>query len=142
MTAPAMLSIRGTQRLPGEQPESIALVTEGTYCYEPGYAEFSYIETEMTGLEGSVTTFHVEGSSRITLRRTGKLDSEMVFVVGERHESLYSAEGVGTLLLGVQARSMAVLLNEKGGIVDLEYAVALEHTVCGVNSYHIEIRVL
>lgn len=142
MVTPAIISIRGTQRLPGEKPEIIELVTEGSYCFEPGYATLSYVETQMTGLEGVVTTFTVEDAKTVTLRRTGKINSTIVFVSGTCNESLYNAEGVGALLLGVQTRSMTVLLNENGGILDLEYAVEIEHTVCGVNAYHIEIRVL
>ena len=52
MVQAAMISITGTQQLEGEEPESIQLVTEGSYCYEPGYIRFSYVETQMTGLEG------------------------------------------------------------------------------------------
>ncbi len=139
MVAPALICIRGTQRLPGEEPESIELLTEGSYCYEPGYITFSYVETQMTGLEGVVTSFTIENGS-VTLRRTGKVNSTMVFVPGRRDDSLYDAAGVGALLLGVETKSMTVLLNENGGILDLEYAIEVEHAVCGINTYHIEIR--
>ena len=142
MVMPALISIRGTQRLPGEAPESIELVTEGSYCYEPGYVTFSYVETQMTGLEGVVTTFTIEDGSTVTLRRTGKVNSTMVFSVGSRDDSLYDAAGVGALLLGVETKTMSVLLNENGGILGLEYVIEIEHTVCGLNAYHIEIRTL
>ena len=142
MVMPALISIRGTQRLPGEAPESIELVTECSYCYEPGYVTFSYVETQMTGLEGVVTTFTIEDGSTVTLRRTGKVNSTMFFSVGSRDDSLYDAAGVGALLLGVETKTMSVLLNENGGILDLEYVIEIEHTVCGLNAYHIEIRTL
>ena len=60
MVQSALISITGTQQLEGEESESIQLVTEGSYCYEPGYICFSYVETQMTGLEGVVTTFTIE----------------------------------------------------------------------------------
>ena len=75
MVQAAMISITGTQQLEGEEPESIQLVTEGSYCYEPGYIRFSYVETQMTGLEGVVTTFTIEDEKTVTLRRTGKVNS-------------------------------------------------------------------
>lgn len=139
MVQPVLISISGTQQFENEPPQTIELVTEGTYCYEPGYIVISYSETEMTGMEGVETSFTIEDWEKVTLRRTGKLSSTMVFVLGQRDESLYDA-GFGALLIGVQAKSMTVLLNEHGGIFDLEYAIDIENTACGTNSYHIEIR--
>ena len=139
MVKPVLIAITATQQLTGEPPEQLQLVTEGSYCYEPGYIRFSYVETEMTGLEGVVTSFVVEDDSRVTLRRTGKVNVEMVFVPGERHESLYDA-GVAAMLVGVEAKSITVLLNEHGGIFDFSYAIDVERAACGINSYHVEIR--
>ena len=87
MVKPVLIAITGTQQLAGEQPESIQLVTEGSYCYEPGFIRFSYVESEMTGMEGVVTSFTIEDEQKITLRRVGKVNSEMVFIPGQRHES-------------------------------------------------------
>lgn len=139
MVRPAMISITGTQQFEDEAPESIVLTTEGSYCYEPGYIRFSYVETQMTGLEGVVTTFTIEDDKTVTLRRTGKVNSVMVFELGKTDDSLYEA-GPGVLMLRVQTKAMTVLLNEHGGIFDLSYSIEVEYTACGVNSYHIEIR--
>ena len=139
MAKPVLISIAGTQRFDGETPETIELVTRGMYSFEPGLISFSYTETEMTGLEGVVTTFRIEDETKVTLSRVGKVNSTMVFVPGVRDESLYDC-GFGTLLLGVCPTQLTVLFNERGGILDLEYAIDIEHTACGVNSYHIEIR--
>ena len=140
MVQAALISITGTQQLEGEEPESIQLVTEGSYCYEPGYIRFSYVETQMTGLEGVVTTFTIEDEKTVTLRRTGKVNSMMVFELGRIDDSLYEA-GPGALMLRVQTRSLGVLMNEHGGIFDLSYSIEVEYATCGLNSYHIEIRV-
>ena len=139
MVQAAMISITGTQQLEGEEPESIQLVTEGSYCYEPGYIRFSYVETQMTGLEGVVTTFTIEDEKTVTLRRTGKVNSMMVFELGRIDDSLYEA-GPGALMLRVQTKSLGVLMNEHGGIFDLSYSIEVEYATCGLNSYHIEIR--
>ena len=66
MVQSALISITGTQQLEGEESESIQLVTEGSYCYEPGLAIVSYVESEMTGLEGVVTSFTVEDGRTVT----------------------------------------------------------------------------
>ena len=141
MVQAAMISITGTQQLEGEEPESIQLVTEGSYCCEPGFIRFSYVESEMTGMEGVVTSFTVEDEQKLTLRRVGKVNSEMVFVQGQRHESLYDA-GMAALLVGVELQELTVLLNEHGGVLDLEYRVEVEHALCSRNHYHIEIQTI
>ena len=141
MVKPVLIAITGTQQLAGEKPESIQLVTEGSYCYEPGFIRFSYVESEMTGMEGVVTSFTVEDEQKLTLRRVGKVNSEMVFVQGQRHESLYDA-GMAALLVGVELQELTVLLNEHGGVLDLEYRVEVEHALCSRNHYHIEIQTI
>lgn len=66
MVQAAKISITGTQRMEGVEPETLGLVTEGSYCYEPGLAIVSYVESEMTGLEGVVTSFTVEDGRTVT----------------------------------------------------------------------------
>ena len=139
MVKPAIISISGTQVFQDEKPETIQLVTEGSYSYEPGYIIISYVESQMTGMEGVVTSFTIEEGETVTLKRVGKVNSTMVFRLGEKHESLYDA-GFAGLLIGVCARSMTVLLNERGGLFDLSYTVEIEGQNCGTNSYHIEVR--
>ena len=118
MVRSALISITGTQQPEGEEPESIQLVTEGSYCYEPGFIRFSYVETQMTGLEGVVTTFTIEEEKTVTLTRSGKINSKLVFSPGKVDDSLYPA-GPGALLLRVETKNFAVLMNEHGGIFDL-----------------------
>ena len=65
-----MLSIRGMQRYPEQDPEVIELVTEGTLeTYKDGW-KLKYEESDLTGLAGVTTTFFVEPSV-VTLQRTG-----------------------------------------------------------------------
>jgi uncharacterized beta-barrel protein YwiB (DUF1934 family) len=139
MSIPVLITIRGTQQYAEEEPETLEFVTQGEYSYEPGLAEFSYVESEMTGMPGVVTTFQIEDGSRVTLTRKGSVNSTMVFEVGKKHEALYDL-GVGGLLLGLCAKHIFALLNERGGIFDLSYTIELEQSAQGVNSYHIEIK--
>ena len=45
-------------------------------------------------------------------------------------------------MLRVQTKSLAVLMNEHGGIFDLSYSIEVEYATCGLNSYHIEVRAI
>ena len=44
MVQAAKISITGTQRMEGVEPETLGLVTEGSYCYEPGLSIVSSVE--------------------------------------------------------------------------------------------------
>lgn len=75
----------------------------------------------------------------ITLSRTGKLNSQMVFQVGQLHESLYQMD-FGALLMTVCATKVEYDLTEAGGRIDLVYAIDIENVSCGVIDYHLDIK--
>ena len=89
MEKPVIISIRGVQSLePGEE-DVMELVTQGVLRQEEGEGfSLSYLESELTGLEGTTTTFRI-APDRFTLRREGTLNSEMIFQEGQKHVSLY-----------------------------------------------------
>ena len=133
-----VLSIRGTQKYPDQEPEVIELVTEGTMVFRDGGWDISYEESALTGLEGVTTTFRVE-PGKVILTRTGKLNSQMVFEKGVPHESLYQME-FGALMITVEATFMYFDILPDGGTIDLSYAISIENTEAGVIDYHLDIR--
>ena len=133
-----MLSIRGRQVYLEQEPEIIELVTEGTMEYRDGGWDIAYEETNLTGLEGVTTTFRVE-PDKIVLTRTGKLNSQMVFAQGVRHESLYQMD-FGALMITVCARRILAQLQEDGGMIDLVYDIDIENAAAGVVDYHLDIQ--
>lgn len=134
-----VLSIRGRQAYLDQEPDVIELVTEGTMAYRDGGWDLSYEESDLTGLAGVTTTFRVE-EDKVTLTRTGKLNSQMVFQVGFCHESLYQIE-FGALLMTVMASKVETHLTEEdGGVIDLTYAIEIEQSAAGVIDYHLDIR--
>jgi len=136
---PVMLSICGKQNYEGQEPDCIELVTEGTMLHRDGVWLISYAESELTGLEGVTTHFRVDGEG-VTLRRSGRLQSEMVFREGQRHESLYQME-FGAMMIGVSAQKIRHDLDEKkGGTVDLIYNIDIEQTTAGTVEYHLDVK--
>ena len=133
-----ILSLEGKQYYPAQEPEVIQLVTEGTMTFRDGGWDICYEESDLTGLAGVTTTFRIE-PGQVTLRRTGKLRSEMVFREGVPHESLYQMD-FGALLIVVCAQQIEAKLGEKGGNVDLIYTVEIEHGEAGLVEYHLDIR--
>lgn len=138
MRKTVLLSVRGQQSYMDQEPEVIELVTEGTLEFAAGVWTLQYEESALTGLEGVTTTFTVE-EGKITLTRTGKLNSQMVFCEGVRHDSLYQVE-FGALMISVCAKSIDVSLDDNGGTIDLVYDIEIEQTMAGQIDYHLEIK--
>ena len=138
MKQTVVLSIRGSQKYPDQEPEVIELVTEGTMEFRSGGWDISYEESALTGLEGVTTTFRVE-PGKVILTRSGKLNSQMVFQQGFTHDSLYQME-FGTLMLTVQATFVFFDIVPDGGTIDLSYNISIENTEAGVIDYHLDIR--
>ena len=138
MTKDVLISIRGTQRSEGEEPQVIELTTDGKLTREGDVITVSYKETEMTGMEGVVTTFRVEGG-QVQLLREGQVNSTMTFVEGEKTESLYDL-GFGAMLLGISARKVSARLHDHGGTLFVDYSVEIEHVPVGSNTYEIDVR--
>lgn len=138
MKREVILSLRGTQYFGEQDPEVIELVTEGTMEFADGVWNICYEESDLTGLAGVTTTFRVE-PGKVTLRRTGKLRSEMVFREGVSHDSLYQME-FGALLITVCAKQIEASITQRGGTVDLVYSIEIEHGDAGLVEYHLEIQ--
>ena len=135
---PVMLSIRGTQNYPDQEPEVIELTTEGTMEKQKEVWELSYEESDLTGLAGVTTTFRV-GPRGVVLKRTGNIENQMIFMEGRKHESLYRLD-FGALMLTVQATKVHSSLCEKGGTVDIHYNIEIEDTSAGTVQYHVQVN--
>ena len=138
MSTPVILTIQGRQSYVGQEPDVIRLDTEGTMEYRNGGWDITYEESELTGLAGVTTTFRVE-PEKVTLIRTGKLSSTMVFQEGYNHDSLYRME-FGTLMISVRATRVYFDIVPDGGTIDLVYNIVIENTEAGVIDYHLDIR--
>ena len=137
MKQAVMLSLRGRQAYMDQEPDVIELVTEGTLEFRDGGWNVEYEETDLTGMQGVTTLFRIE-PNKIILTRRGKLNSQMIFQEGVRHDSLYEME-FGALMISVCAKRIMVHLDESGGMIDLIYGIELEHTTAGEVDYHLEI---
>ena len=98
----------------------------------------SYAETELTGMKGTVTTFAVQGP-KVILNRTGGINSQMVFEEGKQHTSLYETP-FGELSIDIQTSKLLHNLTERGGLMEIKYSIAVEHTVTGRNCFKVQVR--
>jgi len=71
---PVLLTIRSEQRFENMDPDSIELMTDGTLTLGgEGELTLSYQESELTGLEGTLTTIQVDGGQATLLNDEGLL---------------------------------------------------------------------
>lgn len=133
-----VLSVKGTQSYADQEPEVIELVTDGTLEETPDGWKLCYEESELTGLEGVHTTFLIQGD-QVTLTRTGRLNSEMIFRVGEPHDCLYQME-FGVLMLTVCATHVDACITPFAGYIDLRYSIEVEQNAAGTIAYHLSIQ--
>ena len=114
MTENVIISIRGKQLYAEGSPDEMELVTSGTLKRDgKGGYTISYQESELTGLEGTLTTIQVEGE-QVTLMRVGEFNSQLVFQEGRRHLSMYNTP-YGAMSIGVNTRHLLTELNDQGG---------------------------
>ena len=139
MKKKVMLSVKGTQSYMDQEPDAIELVTEGVLENVDDGWKITYAETELTGMAGVETTFFILGDT-VTLTRTGKLSSAMVFKEGVSQDSLYKME-FGALMLTVCATRVEANITEEGGTVDLSYNISVEQSAAGVIDYHLDMKV-
>ena len=133
-----VLSIVGRQSYLDQEPEQLELVTEGVLEDKGNSWILRYEESELTGMAGVTTTFIVE-ADKITLQRSGKLNSQMVFQEGVAHESLYEME-FGALMISVCANRIMADICHDGGMIDLIYTIELEQAASDTIDYHLDIR--
>ena len=135
---PVMLSIRGEQYFDGIDPDAQELMTEGTMTLTEDGMVLAYQETALTGMEGTTTSFQIQGP-QVILTRSGTVNSQMVFEEGRQHTSLYETP-FGELSVDIQTSVLKHNLTERGGLMEIKYSIAVEHTVTGRNCFKIRVR--
>ena len=138
MEKDVVISIKGMQRYENGESDSIELVTEGRLAREGNSYTLSYQESELTGLEGTLTTIQVEGE-QVTMLRMGEFNTQMVFQGGRRHLSVYNTP-YGAMEIGVNTRHLLAELDETGGVIEVDYDIEVDHAVAGRNVFQINVR--
>ncbi len=138
MEKDVVISIKGMQQYEDADPDTIELVTAGRLQKEGESYTLSYQESEVTGLEGTLTTIQVEGE-QVTLMRMGEFNAQMVFQEGRRHLSMYNTP-YGAMAIGVNTRRLLADLNDQGGDIEIDYAIEIDHAIAGRNIFQIKVK--
>jgi uncharacterized beta-barrel protein YwiB (DUF1934 family) len=135
-----LISIKNFQTAQYSDEESFELVTDGEYTIVNGIAEFSYLESALTGSDyaGMKTSFVVE-PAHVVLTRAGGLIGEMIFTEGRKHHFVYETN-YGSLTMGIDTQSITQALNEDGGDLEIHYAIDVDNIVMSRNSLKINVK--
>ena len=120
-----IISIQGKQSFEAQDDDTIELVTEG--CLEPD------------GDDGYTLSYQEIERDRVTLLRVGEVNSQMVFEEGRRHLSMYDTP-YGALSVGINTRKMRAELDARGGNIEIDYAIEIDHALAGQNLFRIHVR--
>ena len=134
----AMISIKGSPVFADSDDESFELMTDGEYSSEDDVSTFSYIESELTGLNGLLTTFNVE-PDRVVLRRGGGINGDMIFSETQKHHFLYETP-FGSITMGIDTHSIKKNMREDGGSLEIRYDIEVDNVSVSQNLFKIDIR--
>ncbi len=138
METNALINVRSVQSYEGNRPEVIELTSEGRIWEQDGTICFSYRESALTGLDGTVTTFCVDADT-VALERKGGVISRMEFREGQTHKSLYDSSGLGSLLITVTTTQIENRLSVQGGTLRVAYSIEIEDAGLGTVCYEITV---
>ena len=131
------ISINSIQGYDQEDEDSLEFSTDGHYYYDGENGCLTYMESEVTGLEGTRTSVIVM-PDQVVVDRDGMITSRMIFREGERDAFQYSTP-FGAATMGVDTRRIRHQMTENGGRVEVDYVVNMEHVVASRNRFQITV---
>ena len=132
-----VIKIRSESCTAPEQDDFIEFSTDGVYSFEDGVGTVSYLETDVTGLAGTVTSVEI-GPAGIIVDRRGGITSRMVFRRGEQNRFQYETP-YGMATMGIDTRKISHSFDDRGGTMDVDYVLNVEHTVVARNKFHMDV---
>ena len=134
----ATISIKGSPVFAVSEDDSFELMTDGEYSSENGVSTISYMESELTGLDGMLTTFDVE-QDRVVLRRGGGINGDMIFSEKQKHHFLYETP-FGSVTMGIDTHSIIKNMRDDGGSLEIRYDIEVDNVSVSQNLFTIDIR--
>ena len=134
------ISIKGKPALADSDDEGFELMTDGEYTQENGVSKFSYIESELTGSGGLMTTFDIE-PDRVILHRGDGMGEDMIFSEDFKHHFLYETP-YGSITMGIDTHSIKKDMRDDGGNLEIRYDIEVDNVTVSHNLFEIDIWAL
>ena len=134
-----LMNIKGLQSYSGpDEDTDIVLTTEAGFEKQDGVFFIDYKETEITGMEGTNTLIEI-GDNYVSLRRTGTVNTTMLFMKDRKTSSCYNTP-YGELLIGIFTNKLEIDIDENGGRVSVDYYIDINNASTSKNNFDLEIR--
>lgn len=128
----ALIKIKGIQRAGGDD-DVVELLTTGFFSRQKGSYLITYEESEATGFEGAKTSLlYEEEKGRITLTRSGSVNTQLIVEKGKRHQCSYDL-GFGSMIIGVSCDRLQSSLSDEGGEIVFGYSLDLNTALTSEN---------
>lgn len=133
-----VIDIKGTQGIDGDD-SIIEMSTLGTLCIRDGKFLLSYEENETLKPHTVKTLVKAEGENKITMIRSGGIDSRLVIEKGKRNTCFYSVPQ-GELVLGIFGQEIVNSLNDSGGKIKMSYTIDIDNSILSKNTVEITVK--
>lgn len=132
-----VINIRSEQYGSTDEADSVDFVTDGLYMYDDGVGCLSYMESEVTGLEGTRTSVMVM-PDKVVVDRDGIVTSRMIFQEGLKNSFQYNTP-YGMATFSMNTRHIIKDFNADGGQLKIDYVVDVEHAVVSRNLFKLTV---
>ena len=117
-----MIKVVGIQKDFQGEENTIELTTEGKVYEKNNALYLVYEETEISGMEGSTTTLKIESEGRVSMKRYGSADSQMIFEEGKRYSGMYKTPyGNFNMEIKTTMLKLAIESEKKKGKIEIAY---------------------
>jgi uncharacterized beta-barrel protein YwiB (DUF1934 family) len=134
----ATISIKGTPAMEDSEDVGFELLTDGESMSENGVSTFSYMESELTGINGMLTTFNVE-PDRVVLSRGEGFGMDMIFSEDQKHHFLYDTP-YGLMTMGIDTHSIKKNMRDDGGSLEIRYDIEVDNVAVSQNLFKITVQ--
>lgn len=138
MTKDAIIVITSVHDYDGADEDSLEFSTDGHFSIIDGAFCVTYLESEVTGLNGTRTSIIIN-SDQVTVDRDGVVSGRMIFRLGEKTSFLYETP-VGPATMNISTQNIITDFNENGGKMELQYVIDMEHTVISRDKFVMTVR--
>ncbi|MBQ0084366.1 MAG: DUF1934 domain-containing protein [Clostridiales bacterium] len=127
-----------SRQLSADNDNSIELTTHGRLLEKDGKLMLSYDDSQTIKNSKIKTTIHADGE-KLTLMRSGAIESRLVVEQGKRHRCFYNIPQ-GELMLGIYGEEVKNRLKADGGYLKMKYNIDINNDFLSENIVEIKVR--
>lgn len=126
-----VINIKSEQLGDSDEENVTEFTTDGLYMFDGEVGCLTYMESEVTGLEGTRTSVMVM-PDKVVVDRDGMLTSRMIFKEGLKNAFQYNTP-YGMATLSMDTRRINKSFDKDGGQLEIDYVVDIEHAIASRN---------